>query len=89
MMMVWKFPLRVTDMQVVQIPEHFEPLSVQVQNGELCMWALVNPNAQEVSVRIEIYGTGHPIAHNRTRNNYVGTVQLLGLVWHVFLCRAR
>lgn len=86
MMMVWKFPLRVTDTQLVQVPEHFEPLSVQAQNGELCMWALVNPNAQEVSVRIEIYGTGHPIATSAP-NDYIGTVQMLGLEGHVFLRR--
>lgn len=41
-MTIWKFPLKITDYQLVVMPECAQILSVQMQYGTLCLWALVN-----------------------------------------------
>lgn len=85
---IWKYPLEVETPQELQMPENAEILSVQVQAGIPCLWALVNAdNFPRLSVNrtIEIYGTGHviPAAGERV---YIDTFQMHGgsLVLHVF-----
>jgi len=41
---IWKYQLEVTDNQIVKMPKDAEILSVQTQNEEVCLWALVIPN---------------------------------------------
>lgn len=81
---VWKFPLKITDIQNVMMPEGARVLTVQMQHGELCMWALVNPDAPKQRREIEVIGTGNPMPDAVRR--YIGTAQQLGgqLIWHVF-----
>jgi len=58
-------------------------LTVAVQDGAPCIWALVDPAQPSRERRIRIYGTGHSI---NEPGRYIGTFQLLGgtLVFHVF-----
>lgn len=82
---IWKYPLEITDEQFIDVPLGSEPLSVQVQNDQLCIWVLVtNHNRPTKEQPIRIYGTGHPV--ESLHRDYVGTVQTMGgaLVWHVF-----
>lgn len=80
---IWKFPLKVTDRQFVNMPLNAEILTVQNQNGAACLWALVDPEQQIVEARaFEVIGTGNPIGDGRRR--YIGTFQQPPLVWHVF-----
>jgi hypothetical protein len=83
---IWKFPLSITDQQQISMPEGAEILSVQVQRGQVCLWALVNPNLAKKPRTIEIFGTGHEV--DDSPRTYIGTVQVhpMGsdLVWHVF-----
>jgi len=44
---IWKFTLDLVDEQQVSLPKDAEILSVQVQNGNICLWALVNPEAEK------------------------------------------
>lgn len=80
---IWKYPLRTTDAQAINMPAGAELLTIQVQNGEPCVWALVDPKAPGHFVTLSIYGTGHPVD---THGEYVGTYQLGdgALVFHVF-----
>lgn len=79
---IWKFPLEVEDKQSISLPEDAEVLSVQIQHGKPCLWALVIPDSPTKSRVIEIFGTGTQIPEgNRT---YIGTVQMGPFVWHVF-----
>jgi hypothetical protein len=89
-MTIWKFILEVTDEQMIQVPPPFQPLTVQIQNGRPCLWALVGDReviypAPQITRRIWTVGTGHSCNHVK-RDNYVGTYQLHGgeLVFHVF-----
>lgn len=80
---VYKYQLGVGDLQSVEMPRDAQILTVQVQRGTVCLWALVDPDAALVTRRIRIAGTGHVIEGAHT---YIGTVQQMGgaLVWHVF-----
>lgn len=85
---IWKFPLQVTDVQDVMIPWCDRFLSVQEQNGQLVLWAMVNPTFSVLSTRVRIVGTGHDASDVITSGlTYVGTVQMKddALVWHVFI----
>ncbi|MBX3579959.1 MAG: hypothetical protein KF723_22375 [Rhizobiaceae bacterium] len=88
---IWKFPLKITDVQDVEMPIGSRILSVAEQHGVICLWALVNPHpeAGKAVRRITIVGTGYPVPHGYTAD-YIGTVLTSGgdLVWHVFARRA-
>ena len=80
---IWKFPLELTGVQTVMLPDFYDPLCVQAQNGILCLWALVNPGCRQVPCEIRIVGTGQPF--ERAGLRYIGTCQIDSFVWHVFM----
>lgn len=41
-MVIWKVELAITDMQTVSMPDGAKLLSVANQNGNLCLWAMVD-----------------------------------------------
>lgn len=83
-MTIWKYELEVTDKQWVNMPEGAKILTVQIQNGRPCLWAIVNPKNKPEERVIETYGTGNPF--KEFERSYIGTYQLQGgsLVFHVF-----
>lgn len=88
---IWKFPLKLTDSQDVEMPLGARILSVAEQHGVICMWALINPHPEvgRASRQINIIGTGHPAVYEYDAD-YIGTVLTCGgdFVWHVFARRA-
>jgi hypothetical protein len=87
---IWKYPLNLTDRIMLQMPEGAEVLAVQTQHGELCLWALVKPDAPKVDRYFRLFGTGHEMPVDMgvdwTKEDYRGTFQALGgdLVFHLF-----
>jgi hypothetical protein len=81
---IWKYPLEITDIQTLMMPEGAEILSAQMQGDVLCLWALVNQDAPKQRREIEVLGTGNPAPEAKRR--YISTVQMRGgtLVWHIF-----
>jgi hypothetical protein len=81
---IWKWNIAVTDRQTVNIPEGGEILDVQVQGASMCIWVLVNPDAQAKPRTLYVYGTGHTLPDYPGR--YVGTFQIAkgSLVFHLF-----
>lgn len=81
---VWKFPLEIKDSQVLSMPIDSLIVSVQLQNGIPCIWALVESESDCVDVLIHTFGTGHEIPFGS--RIYVGTYMLAhgGIVFHVF-----
>ena len=82
---VYKYKLQLTkDIQEVVLPQGAQILCIKIQNDELCMWALVDPDQtyNEV-VKIRCAGTGHEITEDV---EYIDTVVLLDgeLVFHFF-----
>ena len=82
---IYNYKLDVIDKQVIQLPQNAQILSVQEQHGELCLWALVEEQAETEDWTIQIIGTGNP-AYHVDAGDFIGTVQARGgyLVWHIF-----
>lgn len=82
---VYRYKLQITKViQEVVLPLGAQILCIKMQNDELCMWALVDPDQtyNEV-VKIRCAGTGHEITEDV---EYIDTVVLLDgeLVFHFF-----
>jgi len=84
MAVIWKFPLPAFNYSESKfIPESFKPIAVDVQNGEPMLWAIVDTDSHYGCRRCVCVGTGEPF--DDTGLDYLGTVQLNGLVWHYFM----
>jgi hypothetical protein len=83
-MTIWKYPLPVDDCFFVTMPVGARLLSVQMQDGQPCLWALVDPTAAKIGRLLRVYGTGSPISGDP--GAFVGTFQMHGgaLVFHLF-----
>lgn len=80
---VWKIRLYMAPGRtVVVVPKGFVPLHADTQNGDICVWGLVDPDEREVEGSFDTFGTGHMIPS--PTGNYVGTVMDGEYVWHVF-----
>lgn len=82
---IWKFNLELYDTQAIEIPIGARPLTVQMQNGELCLWAIVDSTAEKTRCYVHIIGTGNPVPPNVDEYRYINTVQDGAFVWHVFV----
>lgn len=82
---VFKYGLDIVDEQIIRAPRDWHPLSVQLQNGQPMLWALVDDSALEVEHHVFVHGTGHHVHH--LAEEFVSTFQLsdMGLVFHVFV----
>jgi hypothetical protein len=78
---IWKYPLNGI-ISNVEIPMDAEILTVQLQNGQPTIWALVNPKNELESRNFTIVGTGNPF--DDTNHQYIGTFQIEPFVWHLF-----
>lgn len=85
---IWKYKILPIDVQDIEIPIGSALLSVQVQNDEPCLWALIyDTNAEKETIRIRTIGTGHQIDDTDFDvKDFLGTFQLNdgALVFHVF-----
>lgn len=81
---IFKYQLKTTDLQEIEMPELAEVLCVQVQNGIPCIWAKVETENALKKRAFFVVGTGNPLPDNPS--NYIGTYQLYdgGLVFHLF-----
>lgn len=81
---IFKYEIKMEDSQIVMMPKNAEILCSDVQYGKMCLWALVNPNAEKESRLIIVKGTGHSIDEENMK--YIGTNQMMEghLVWHIF-----
>ena len=86
-MTVYKYVLKFNPLERIQMPEGAKLLSVQMQQGKICIWALVDPLRPAENVYVHIRGTGFcsKDIKNLDQQEFIGTVQFIdGTVWHVF-----
>lgn len=81
---IWKFPLRLEDIQTVMMPGGAVILSVQAQHGVICIWAIVETTAIKTTRSFSILGTGHDASFPVSSLKFLGTVLMGAFVWHVF-----
>ena len=82
---IYKYPIKIVDHQVLNLPMGAEILTVQTQKGEPFLWAKVDTDERETTeVNIYVHGTGHPVRDETAV--YLGTIQQFNgdLIWHVF-----
>lgn len=84
---IFKYKLELVDEQWLQTKHRVvKVLSVAEQDGELCLWAVMDSSEthDRRQRRIFIVGTGNPFPVIGT-GSFIGTVLMSdGLVWHVF-----
>ena len=81
---IWKYTLPVNDHPVLPMQKGAKVLSVDVQHGDIQVWALVDPEAPKELRGFRVAGTGHPLEEEITSMRFIGTVQMGDLVWHIF-----
>lgn len=82
---IFKYTLEITGNQTVQMPQEARILSVANQNGNLCLWAMVDIDWPPHPRHIEILGTGnHVVQDMGVERTFIGTVLVDQFVWHVF-----
>lgn len=81
---IYKYPLQLVDQQTLTLSLDYL-LDVKEQDGQLCLWAVVDTDLTPREVSIRIVGTGHPFPDSDTCI-HINTVVMSygGLVWHVF-----
>ncbi len=90
MQSIYKYPLEIVGKQQIYLPAGAEVLSVDNQNGTLCLWALVSPEKDRTPYDITIIGTGKELSDEAVAGlraqNFYGTASMAGgqLIWHVF-----
>ncbi len=82
---IYKYPIEIADSLEVPMQKGARLLCVQVQSGEVCLWAMVNEHAPLVPRRLAVRGTGHN-CDGLEEKVYVGTFQLAhgAFVGHLF-----
>lgn len=84
---IFKYTLKVEErLQKILMDLDGEILTVQIQNNEITMWVLVNPEKNMEERYFEVFGTGQSIYYDMgIDRKYINTCQdSLGLVWHIF-----
>lgn len=85
---IYKYPVDITDRQVISLPKGAKILSVQDQFGKPQLWALVDPEAELEERIFEVFGTGNPVKDLRTIHERIHITTFLtsggSLVWHMF-----
>lgn len=78
---IWKFQLTNEETPIEAYVIEF--LTVQMQNGQPCVWAIVDPDRPPKKYVIRIIGTGWE-CRKIDASKYIGTVQNGLYVWHCF-----
>jgi hypothetical protein len=82
---IFKYPLQV-GLNELAMPSNCIPLSAQMQNGFLVMWAECGVDEPLISFEVLVIGTGQPFDREMHGKDfsYLSTVQNDGFVWHVY-----
>ncbi len=83
---IFKYILKPSVSQLIEVPKGATILSAGVQFDDICIWILVNPIIEEKeSKTIKVIGTGIFIDLEK-EHRFINTVQLLdgGLIFHIF-----
>lgn len=83
---IYKYELNIVERQDLFLPEGAKIISAQNQRDKVCIWAMVDVAAKPESRAIAIGGTGALLPRINPDQSliHIDTVQLRGMVWHVF-----
>lgn len=80
---IFKYALKVGE-TTHDMPEGATILSVQLQHDCITLWALVVEGRPLAQRKFSVFGTGHKVPYGTGTKDFLGTVQVGPLVWHVF-----
>jgi len=80
---IYKYPIPLVDEPHIVMPRRAVILSVDEQFGQPVLWAQVDTDYPTVTRKLRVVGTGGP-ARGTKLSNFLGTVQIEDLVWHIF-----
>lgn len=78
---IWKFPLLITPLQTVRLSCGSQLLTVDVQDGIPCLWAIVETDAPERDVAIRCRTTGETFDDHGSYSHHLGTALLRNGEW--------
>jgi hypothetical protein len=87
---IHKYPVcQHNPVEIVNVLDGAEILYFDQQTDHLglkvcCFWALVDTDKLYRPLEVTMVGTGHPIADDLQKLNYLGTVMADPYVWHFF-----
>lgn len=84
---IFKYPVEITDEQLLILPLGAKVLSAIEQDDNIVVYALVEPTVEfKKNVEIRIAGTGHNITFDLQKFKFLSIVKTHGgrFVWHVF-----
>lgn len=85
MKQISKFPMVATNALFLDLPKGAEILSVAHTQGDLYLWALVDPEAELETRLLEIRETGDSVfEHAEIDRKFLGTVLAEEQEWHIF-----
>ena len=87
MITIYKYNLMITGHQQIQLPIGADVLSAKEQNGNLCIWAMVDTDKSDIMLDVYIQGTGQPSTlPERHQIRFIDSVEMSnGLVWHIYV----
>ena len=82
---IWKFQLEGPD-NTIDLPKGSWVIDAQFQAGSgICIWAVVDTITKEKDTRrFRVIGTGHDFDWDFFDMQHIDTIQVDGLVWHIF-----
>jgi hypothetical protein len=87
---IYKYPLIITDKQIIKVQQGAVPLYVEFDGqNQLCLWCQVESNKSKENCTIYIVGTGNEMPD--TECEYIGSVKdtytnkFGTFIWHVFI----
>ncbi|HEY6143710.1 MAG TPA: hypothetical protein VIV55_09900 [Flavobacterium sp.] len=84
---IHRYPLQLkTGKQGIVMPEGAELLTVQIQDRNPVLWALMNPFNKKIERFFQLFQTGEAICSNNNEYVYISSFQLVkqGASFHVF-----
>jgi len=85
---IYKYQIPLEDRFTIDLPSGAHAISVAVQRGVPCIWAIVDTDAPTKPHKFALFGTGHPLPDVWVMRAYrfVGTFMLRDgdLVFHLF-----
>jgi hypothetical protein len=79
-LVIHKYTIPIADKSYLTTHEGYVPLSVIIQNNQIALYMLVDTQAPGELVRVYV---GHEVPLDESL--FIGSVQLDGYVWHVFV----
>jgi hypothetical protein len=81
---IFKYNLKLGG-NTISMPLGAQILTAQVQQGQLCIWVIVDQSESKKEDRyVQVFGTGHPLPVKADVSDWIATVQDGSFVWHLF-----